>query len=974
MQPCVPIRPMIRCAAIALSWALLSATLGSLAAQAEERADQRATRTIFDTTPPEPGTLVAPATSQGGVIELQYSGASDDGSGLDRVTLWVREGETASWRETEWSEGGSSGSFSFSEALGDGVYYFAIVAQDRAGNRSPEPSGDGMAATVLDTTPPVITLNPAGASINMVVPVGASFNDPGATAVDDIDGDVSHRIVVSGTVDTSTPGTYTVVYSATDAAGNEAEERTRLVQVVPAANYVLTILSPESGSIQALPAPGAGGGYPADTVVTLAYRPPSGSDLGVAAWIGAEPDPNDPSIATVVMDQNRAVGVSLMVEGGTVEVSVTPPQATWVITDSSGGTYPGTGSTQLRNIPAGQVTIAYNDLSGYTTPPDESAQLAKASVVSFEAEYRASQAVILAVPSGLRARPGETVEVPITASSGEGLSQYSVRLEWDAAALAFDGLSAGSIVAAWGAPTASPASGAVTISGTGPARTGSSGGTLATVTLRALDSAPDDESALTIAGASLNNGAVPVQARNGSIRISAFDWVWGDVNGDGVANAVDANLILRYLVGLDDTLPIQDMEDDPEFIEPANVKGADPASVGMQDAYLVYRYAHGSLARFPADLNGDGVGPEPASATGEVRLPSEITSTRGEVRTLRTLGSIIVEPGAEVRVPVSIDSATGVFGYLFEMTYDASRLEFQSLTRGQVAEPWIQPVMRHTNGVVTWAASGADRLSGAGQLAVLTFRGRTNAAAGSVAALSLRVAELNDGLMTVQIDANPGAPTIDTVTPERVAVDGYSAITLEGANLATVDNVLIGDTPARYIAYDPRTGTLKVITPPHAAGTVSITASALGRRATLDSALTYFAPEVHIGLEPEQTAFVGEFFPVPVTLTSRAGTLSRISFVLNFESDTFARATVDPVVAAANGVQVTRVQSVGPGQLAITLEGALNSGQLCVVNLVVVAPSAYPDSLLFVSGGEAFAGGASKDVTGGSALFGGGGP
>ena len=56
----------------------------------------------------------------------------------------------------------------------------------------------------------------------MVYTVGDTFTDPGATATDDTDGDLTDSITVSGTVDTSATGTYTLEYSVEDAAGNSS--------------------------------------------------------------------------------------------------------------------------------------------------------------------------------------------------------------------------------------------------------------------------------------------------------------------------------------------------------------------------------------------------------------------------------------------------------------------------------------------------------------------------------------------------------------------------------------------------------------------------------------------------------------------------------------------------------------------------------------------------------------------------------
>ena len=59
-----------------------------------------------------------------------------------------------------------------------------------------------------DTTPPVITLNGAS-TINL--DQGDSYNEQGATATDNVDGDISANITIGGdTVDTNTVGTYII--------------------------------------------------------------------------------------------------------------------------------------------------------------------------------------------------------------------------------------------------------------------------------------------------------------------------------------------------------------------------------------------------------------------------------------------------------------------------------------------------------------------------------------------------------------------------------------------------------------------------------------------------------------------------------------------------------------------------------------------------------------------------------------------
>ena len=55
---------------------------------------------------------------------------------------------------------------------------------------------------------------------SMHIPVGTSFSDPGFSASDNCDGDITSNVVVSGSVDSNSPGTYTIDYSVSDSSGN----------------------------------------------------------------------------------------------------------------------------------------------------------------------------------------------------------------------------------------------------------------------------------------------------------------------------------------------------------------------------------------------------------------------------------------------------------------------------------------------------------------------------------------------------------------------------------------------------------------------------------------------------------------------------------------------------------------------------------------------------------------------------------
>lgn len=81
-----------------------------------------------------------------------------------------------------------------------------------------------------DVIAPVITLK---GNKSITINVGGSYSEPGYSATDECDGDITANVVVEGTVNTQKAGTYTVVYKATDSSGNVVEaERTIKVKNV----------------------------------------------------------------------------------------------------------------------------------------------------------------------------------------------------------------------------------------------------------------------------------------------------------------------------------------------------------------------------------------------------------------------------------------------------------------------------------------------------------------------------------------------------------------------------------------------------------------------------------------------------------------------------------------------------------------------------------------------------------------------
>ena len=106
-----------------------------------------------------------------------------------------------------------------------GQYELTYRVSDAAGN---EATPRVRTVNVADTTAPVITVvgdNP------MIINQGTKWANPGATAFDNLDGNLTHAIVVSGSVNTAVAGEYGLLYSVSDTAGNEAVAH-RIIYVV----------------------------------------------------------------------------------------------------------------------------------------------------------------------------------------------------------------------------------------------------------------------------------------------------------------------------------------------------------------------------------------------------------------------------------------------------------------------------------------------------------------------------------------------------------------------------------------------------------------------------------------------------------------------------------------------------------------------------------------------------------------------
>ena len=121
-----------------------------------------------------------------------------------------------------------------------GVYIISYTAVDSAGNAA------SATRRVNVIAPPVVTPDTSAPLISLIgtsevsVKRGSSYNESGASAFDEVDGNVI--VVISGTVNTNLIGTYTITYKATDTAGNSSIS-SRIVVVTDIPDTIAPVIS-----------------------------------------------------------------------------------------------------------------------------------------------------------------------------------------------------------------------------------------------------------------------------------------------------------------------------------------------------------------------------------------------------------------------------------------------------------------------------------------------------------------------------------------------------------------------------------------------------------------------------------------------------------------------------------------------------------------------------------------------------------
>jgi len=116
------------------------------------------------------------------------------------------------------------------------------------------------------------------------------------------------------------------------------------------------------------------------------------------------------------------------------------------------------------------------------------------------------------------AAPGEAFSVPVSVASASNIVGYYFRVAYDAALLDYTGAAAGALTAAWGAPTANPQPGRVTLASGGlPVN---APGALAVLQFTVKPSAPAGQNtALRFEACDLNDGGIPCTAQDGAVSL-----------------------------------------------------------------------------------------------------------------------------------------------------------------------------------------------------------------------------------------------------------------------------------------------------------------------------------------------------------------------------------------------------------------------------------------------------------------------
>ncbi len=171
--------------------------------------------------------------------DVTFTADVTDDNGVDSVELTI-DGATYTMSN---SGGSTYGYVLDSSVLSVATFSYSVTATDTFSNEVTDSSGS---LTVADSEAPVITMF---GSDPETVEAATTYTDAGATATDNVDGDLTSEIVTINNVNTAIVGVYEVTYNVTDSAGNMANE-TRIVIVSDTTAPIITVLGNNPETVQ----------------------------------------------------------------------------------------------------------------------------------------------------------------------------------------------------------------------------------------------------------------------------------------------------------------------------------------------------------------------------------------------------------------------------------------------------------------------------------------------------------------------------------------------------------------------------------------------------------------------------------------------------------------------------------------------------------------------------------------------------
>ncbi len=259
---------------------------------------------------------------------------------------------------------------------------------------------------------------------------------------------------------------------------------------------------------------------------------------------------------------------------------------------------------------------------------------------------------------------------------------------------------------------------------------------------------------------------------NFALRPENAPFKWGEVSGDGITGTIDGSLSQRWVIGLVESFPVAPEIEYPLFPPQADVSG--DGAVRTDDAYELLRWKVRLISKFPADTNGDGYGPESKRPAAN----AELSQTS---RQISLPADLTVNPGEEIEAGLWLDDGTGLHDFYFDLTYDATVLEYLGVSNGTLTAPWSEPLVNAQPGRLRMNGLGVQEPTGAGTVVVLRFRALPGTG-GQSSALHFDAADLNGAHLPVTythglVTVSGGAEGV----PSEGSLEGTAEGSIEGA-------------------------------------------------------------------------------------------------------------------------------------------------------------------------------------------------